>query len=49
MNNIRELIIQRVFLKALGLLRGLFLACPIGFFFSSSSGFRPFKLGSPCL
>lgn len=39
MNNIRELIIQRVFLKQLGLLGGLFAACPIGFFLSSACFF----------
>lgn len=47
MNNIRELIIQRVFLKPLGPLRGLFVARPIGFVFSSSSVFLPFYMKKP--
>lgn len=44
MNNIRELIIQRVFLKPLSPLRGLFAACPIGFVFSSLAVFWPFYM-----
>lgn len=42
MNNIRELIIQRVFLKPLGPLRGIFAAHGTGFVLSSSIFLVPF-------
>lgn len=45
--NMKELIIQGVFLKPLGPLRGIFATCCTGFVLSSSAFFGPIYMRKP--